>query len=183
MDHYFDLKINPDSEMSKAELTAKIYTKFHTALCTMQTNQIGISFPKAQLDLGNIFRIHSNESQLKELQNLNWLGGLIGYCEISQIQPVPVDSKYRVVSAKRSNMGQAKLRRLINRGNIDEEGIKRYKRKMLSQWFDNPYIDLVSRSTGQIYRKFFQFGPIQAIAIEGTFDSFGLSKTATVPYF
>ena len=183
MNHYFELKIKPDNEMSKAELTAKIYTKFHTALCTMQTNQIGISFPETQLDLGNIFRIHSNESQLRELQNLNWLGGFVGYCEMSQIQPVPIESKYQVISAKRSNMSQAKLRRLINKGSIDAEGVKRYKRKMLSQWFDNPYIDLVSRSNGQVYRKFFQFSPIQDVAIEGTFDSFGLSKTATIPYF
>ena len=80
-------------------------------------------------------------------------------------------------------MSSAKLRSLIARGNIDKEGEKRYKVKMLSQVFDNPYLDLFSASTEQVYRKFFEFSDIQDESCSGIFDSYGLSNTATVPWF
>lgn len=183
MDSYIDIQLKPDAEMREAELSSKVFTKFHKALVTLNSNQIGISFPLVNLKLGCLFRIHGKASLLHDLQGLNWLEPLIGYCRVGTILPVPQQIHYRVISAKRSNLSKSKLKRLIARGSIDKEGEKIYKVKMLSQGFDNPYLDLFSSSTGQVHRKFFEFSNIQDQPVAGVFDSYGLSKTATIPWF
>lgn len=183
MDAYIDIRLMPDAEMREAELSSKVFTKFHKALVTLQSNKIGISFPEANIKLGRLFRLHGEMSALHDLQGLDWLGPLTGYCQVGAVSTVPDQVQYRIVSAKRSNLSKAKLTRLIARGSIDKDGEKRYKVKMLSQGFDNPYLDLFSSSTGQGYRKFFEFSNIQAHPVDGEFDSYGLSKTATVPWF
>lgn len=183
MDSYIDIQLKPDAEMREAELSSKVFTKFHKALVTLNSNNIGISFPQVRVKLGRLFRLHGQAGALHDFQALDWLGALSGYCQISTILDVPEQAQYRVVSVKRSNLSKAKLRRLITRDSIDKEGEKRYKIKMLSQGFDNPYLDLFSNSTGQIHRKFFEFSDMQTQPIDGEFDSYGLSKTATVPWF
>lgn len=80
-------------------------------------------------------------------------------------------------------MSKAKLERLKKRRSIDKDGIKRYKNEMFSQGFDNPYLDISSSSSGQFYRKFFEFGDLLDRPVEGEFDAYGLSKIATVPWF
>jgi len=183
MDSYIDIRLRPDAEMREAELSSKVFTKFHKALVMMNIEKIGISFPEVNVKLGRLFRLHGEASLLHNLQGLAWLGPLIGYCQLSEILAVPEQTQHRVISEHRSNMSSAKLRRLITRGSIDKEGEKRYKVKMLSQDFDNPYLDLFSSSTEQVHRKFFELSDIQKQPVEGVFDSYGLSKTATVPWF
>lgn len=183
MDSYIEIRLQPDAEMPEAELSSKVFTKFHKALVILHSNQIGISFPEVNVKLGRLFRLHGEARFLHDLQGLNWLGPLSGYCQVSEILAIPEQVQYRVISVKRSNLSQAKLRRLIARGSIDKEGEKRYKVKMLSQGFDNPYLDLFSSSTKQVHRKFFEFGEIQPLPVSGKFDSYGLSHTTTVPWF
>lgn len=183
MDHYIDLSLKPNAKIREAELSSKVFTKFHKALVNLKTNQIGISFPLVNRKLGKLFRIHGQQSILKELQEQAWLGELSKHCKRSETTQVPSHVDYRVISQKRSNMSNAKLQRLIARGNIDEVGIKNYKVKMLSQGFDNPYLDVFSSSTRQTRRIFFEFSVLRSEPVKGKFDTFGLSKTATVPWF
>lgn len=183
MDSYIELCLKPDFELREAELSSKVFTKFHKALVELKTNQIGISFPQVNLKLGRVFRIHGDECLLNDLQGLEWLGRLSGYCQQTDILPVPENTEYRIISERKSNLSNAKLRRLIARGSIDKEGEKRYKIKMLSQGFDNPYLDLYSSSTGQVRRKFFAFSDLKGKPSYGAFDSYGLSKNASIPWF
>lgn len=183
MDSFIELRLKPDAEMHEAELSSKVFTKFHKALVQLNTNRIGISFPHLHVKLGRVYRMHGDASVLNDLQRMDWLGPLSGYCQVNGILNVPENTQYRVISARKSNLSGAKLRRLSARGNIDKEGEKRYKVKMLSQGFDNPYLDLFSNSTGQVYRKFFKFSAIKEEPSDGLFDTYGLSKTATVPWF
>ncbi|SQH77673.1 putative CRISPR-associated endonuclease Cas6/Csy4 [Shewanella benthica] len=183
MDSYIDIQLKPDAEMREAELSSKVFTKFHKALVALNTNRIGISFPRVNLNLGRLFRIHGEASLLHDLQGLCWLGALSGYCRTGDVLKVPEAVKYRIISVKRSNLSKSKMNRLIARGSIDKDGEKRYKVKMLSQGFDNPYLDLFSSSTGQVHRKFFEFSDIKEKPMVGIFDTYGLSKTATVPCF
>ena len=85
-------------------------------------------------------------------------------------------------------MSQSKLRRLIKRaeerkGDFSKEDIKKYKIKMLQGGLDNPFVELLSGSSGERHRRFIKFGEIQTSSTEGEFDTFGLSKAATVPWF
>jgi len=183
MDYYINIQIKPDAEMRENELLNKVYTKFHKELSTMKATDIGVSFPRYNVLLGKIIRIHSNQTRLTELQDTNWLGGLIGYCDISEIQPIPSDVKHRKISRKQANMTAAKLRRLIKRGSISAEEAKQYKAKMFSQSLDNPYLELESSSNGHKHRRYIEFGELTEKSVKGDFDQFGLSKVATVPWF
>ena len=183
MDHYIDVLLKPDAEMRESPLMNLVYNKFHKALVKLKTELIGVSFPKYHVKLGKVVRLHSDKTNLQNLQGLNWLGGIAGYCEISDVKNVPADVKYRTVSRIRTNMGKSKLERLKRRGSITPSEEKNYRAKMFSQGLDNPFLDLKSGSTGQKHRRFIHIGPILDQPVRGKFDSYGLSKVATVPWF
>lgn len=183
MDSYLDICILPDPEFKETVLMNVIYAKLHKALCELHSNNVGVSFPNYGVTLGNILRIHGDESGLNDLQGLNWFGSMSGYCKVSEIQTVPADTKFRTISRKQTTMSQSKLKRLIKRGSIPEDDIKQYKAKMFTKGLDNPYVELVSGSNGQKHRRYIEFGELLDSPVGGEFDQFGLSKTATVPWF
>ncbi|MDQ6974044.1 MAG: type I-F CRISPR-associated endoribonuclease Cas6/Csy4, partial [Mariprofundaceae bacterium] len=129
-----------------------------------------------------------------ELQAMNWLGGLSGYGEVSDILPVPESIEgYRIISRKQPTMTLKKLESRVEyqkkkgvlKTNEDVKAYERqYKEKMYgSQSLGNPYLELTSSSNGHKHRRFIQFGRLLERPTEGAFDSFGLSKTATIPCF
>jgi len=183
MKRYVEIVIKPDDEMRENVLLNKVYSKLHKALFELQTTDIGVSFPKYKVMLGDVLRLHGTEAKLTELQNTNWLGGLSGYCQVSGIQIIPDKVMHRTVSRIQANMTEAKLRRLIDRGTISTEETKHYKAKMFSQGLDNPYLELESTSNGHKHRRYLVFGDKITESITGEFDFFGLSKVATVPWF
>lgn len=184
MINYIDIKIKPDAEMRENVLLNKVYTKLHKALHDLKAIDIGVSFPEVNVKLGKVLRIQGSQSRLEELQDLNWLGGLIGYCDVSEIKEIPkVGVSYRTVSRVQSSMTQAKLRRLIKRNNLSDEDIKAYKAKMFLQSLDLPYLELFSTTRNKLYRRYIQHGELKNSSTNGKFDQFGLSKNATIAWF
>ena len=183
MNHYIDIAINPDAEMRENLLLNKVYSKLHKRLFELQSTDIGISFPHYKVMLGDLIRIHGLEEKLSKLHAINWLGGLASYCKVSAVQAIPTGVSYRTVSRKQSNMTEAKLRRLIKRGSITENEIKAYKAKMFQQGLNNPYLEIESTSNGHKHRRYLQFSELLVAPVDGEFDQFGLSKTATIPWF
>ena len=184
MDYYIDLLLRADEEVPLYFMRNKVFAKFHKALVDLKQTTIGVSFPKYKTKLGDIIRIHGGQPSLTTLQQSNWLGGMIGYCELSEILPVPekIDGQ-RTISRIRQTMSNAKLQRLIKRGSISETAAHDYREKMLLTGLENPYIELLSTSNGHKHRRYIQFGKLKEQVSEGEFDQFGLSKTATVPWF
>lgn len=183
MEYYVDITLKTDAEMRANELLNKVYAKLHKELCDLQATDVGVSFPHYQVLLGNVLRIHSSEFRLTPIQAGQWLGGLIGYCDVGALGKVPENSQHRTVSRKQANMTASKLRRLCKRGSITDEEAKKYRAKMYAQGLDNPYVELESNSNGHRHRRFIEFGPLLDAATEGRFDQFGLSRTATIPWF
>ena len=183
MNHYVDIKLLPDAEIPATILMNATYIKLHKALHDLNSKNIGVSFPKYEITLGNVLRIHGDESALNDLQGIDWLGGMNGYCNVSETKLVPADTKFRTVGRKQTTMSQSKLNRLIKRGSIPEDEVKQYKAKMFTKGLDNPYVELASGSNGHKHRRYIEFGPLLENPVEGAFDQFGLSKTATVPWF
>mgnify|MGYP001028060495 FL=1 len=183
MEHFIEIKIKPDAEMRENVLLNKVYTKFHKRLCDLKSSGIGISFPEYSLKLGKNIRVHGDEQRLQDFQSLNWLGGLKGYCDTSEIKTIPENVVHRTISRKQVNMTSSKLRRLIKRGSIEHNEIKRYKAEMFKKGIDNPFIELESSSNGNMHRRYIQFGEFKKVPAGGQFDCFGLSNTATVPWF
>ena len=183
MNHYIDIVIKPDKEMRENVLLNKVYTKLHLALCEQKLTNVGVSFPRYKVLLGNVIRIHGGEARLLELEAMNWRGGLSSYCDVSTAQKVPEGTFYRTISRKQSNMSEAKLRRLIKRDSITPEAAKAYKAKMFKKGLENPYLELESASNGHKHRRYLQLGELRPMPLKGEFDQFGLSKTATIPWF
>ncbi|KAF3983359.1 MAG: type I-F CRISPR-associated endoribonuclease Cas6/Csy4, partial [Methylococcales symbiont of Hymedesmia sp. n. MRB-2018] len=116
-----------------------------------------------------------------------------GYCKISEILPVPDKVKeHQTISRIRQNMSITRLQKKVvhqkSKGYLktDKDIMayeKRYKEKMFKTGLDNPYLEIQSASNGHKYRRYIQFGELQDTPIIGDFDSFGLSKTTTIPWF
>lgn len=183
MKYYIDIILKPDAEMPLNRILNAVYTKLHKALYDLQSSSIGVSFPRYRVTFGNILRVHGSNQDLTKLVELNWLGGMVGYCNVSQITNVPADAKFRTVSRKQTNMSQSKLKRLIKRGSIKDDEIKQYKVKTFTKGLDNPYLELESATNGHHHRRYIEFGELLDAPIDGKFDQFGLSKIATVPWF
>jgi len=202
MNHYFNITLYPDAELKVQVLMNAIFVKFHKLLHDKQLTAIGVSFPQYDMaslserferlpsnfpqryvSLGNTLRVHGTEADLTQLKAENWLGGMIGYCKVGDIGTVPADAKFRRISRKQTTMSQSKLNRLLKRGSITEDDVKNYKAKMFSKGLDNPYVELVSGSNGQRHRRYIELGVLLDEPVKGDFDQFGLSKTATVPWF
>ena len=183
MNCYIDIKLKPDVEMKENLLLNRVFTKYHNALVALASNTIGVSFPEYRLKLGLVLRIHGSRVDLQELQTLDWLGSLKRYCVVCELLEIPETTGFRVISRIQSNMTNSKLRRLIRRNSIPGNQVRQYKAKMYSQGLDQPYLELESASSGHKHRRYIHFGQIVEKPVVGTFDSFGLSKTATVPWF
>jgi len=183
MTHYIDIKLMPKKEIRENVLLNQIYTAFHKRLYDLKSKDIAVSFPEYRLKLGRLFRIHGIKEALEKLNEKDWLGKYGEFCKVSNIEEVPKDVTYRTVSRIQQNMTEAKLRRLIKRGTISEEDVKKYRIKMFQGGLENPYVELRSMSNGQMHRRFIQFGELQETEVKGEFDLFGLSKVSTVPWF
>ena len=193
MNSYINIQIKPDAEFRENVLLNKAFTKLHKALHDSKQTTIGVSFPNIKLKLGDTIRLHGDKLSLETLQQSNWLGGLSGYCQVSDILPVPKEVEgYRTVSRIQTTMTLKKMEKRVShqesKGILEtKEDIKAYKRqykeKMYASSLDNPYLELQSTSTGNIYRVFIAMGELQQQNQAGTFNAFGLSKVATIPWF
>ncbi len=188
MNYYIDIELFPKKELRENILLNQLYSEFHKRLVDLKSTAIGVSFPHYKLKLGDVFRIHGDKESLERFQSDEWVKKYPKNFYISEIKPIPKDVKFRVISRIQQTMSQSKLRRLIKRaeegkGGIKEEDIKKYKIKMLQGGLGNPFVELISGSSKQRYRLFVEFGKFQDSEVKGEFDTFGLSKTATVPWF
>jgi len=183
MNYYIDIELKPDAEFRVNMLLNQVYTKFHKFLFEKQANDIGISFPRYKVLLGNKIRLHGTKEKLNLFKQTDWLGALSSYCQISEINTIPTDAKFRTVSRKQQNMTNAKLNRLLKRGSITQDEAKQYRIKMYSQGLSEGYLELESASNGQKHRRYIVLGELQTHPTPGEFDTFGLSKTATIPWF
>jgi len=183
MESYIELKLNPDIEMPLNDLMNRVYSKLHKSLYDLTSCNVGVSFPAYRVTLGNIIRLHSTDDELENFKNKKWLGGMHGYCDMSDILAVPTDTQFRIVSRVQVNMSHSKLNRLIKRGSIPEDEIKHYKAKSFTKGIDNPYVEITSTSNGNKYRRFISFSELMDSPILGDFDHFGLSKSASIPWF
>ena len=184
MNHYITILILPDLEFSVSELMNAVFSKLHRALVKAATNKIGISFPKAGVNLGNTLRLHGSKEQLTQLMEINWLKALSDYTEVFSIQIVPEKCKYRVVSRIQAKSNVSRLyRRSLRKGWLSQEEAEKRMLQKKEQFFDTPFVKLKSLSSRQNFRLFIKQGPILDQPIQGIFSAYGLSQQATIPWF
>lgn len=75
------------------------------------------------------------------------------------------------------------LRRSVRKGWLTEEEAQQRLLTIQQEQTDLPWINLRSLSNGQSFRLFIRHGDILAFPVGGEFSNYGLSSTATVPWF
>lgn len=188
MDHYVDLVVSPDPEFPAHQLMSALYAKLHRALVQLGTNGIGVSFPgfsAAQPSIGTRLRLHGTPSSLQRLMEINWLGGVRDHILLSDIRLVPDDTKHRRVSRAQAKSSSDRLRRrAMRRHGLSDEVARQRIPDAVARMLALPFVQMGSRSTGQpSFPLFIQHGPIEQQPTPGRFNSYGLSREATVPWF
>jgi CRISPR-associated endonuclease Csy4 len=212
MDHYIDLRIRPDPEFTTAQVMNILFQKLHLTLVDLKSTDIGISFPevnekpeddKTQPTLGRCLRLHAaTANRLQAVVQHHHMSGLGDYLETTSPKPVPVHAQYRRVLRKQSKSNPDKLLRrqmrrhayesmeearqiairaaMVNHGISEKKAVQQIDH---AQKLSLPFVHLRSSSTGQDFCLFIEHGPVGANPVAGHFNSYGLSTTATVPWF
>ena len=198
MKHYQDITLLPDAEASLGFLWHKVYQKIHLALVenkiTENHSAVAISFPgygTKQYPLGDKLRLFADsQAQLEKLDINQWLSRLTDYCHIKSIQSVPNVSKYVCFRRKHVKSALKKTGNLASHLNKSfEEVLKFRKENDLYHDCQLPFIHLVSQDKdehkkGEINRfRLFIEQSFHDSPQQGVFNCYGLSKTATVPWF
>lgn len=184
MDHYIEIRVLPDPEFGEEMLMAALVTKLHRALGQRGKGDIGISFPEHGVKPGAVLRLHGQCQALDELESLAWQKGLTDYCLSSGIKAVPAVSQWRCVSRVQVKSSvQRLMRRSVKKGWLTEAEAQQRLLTMPSVRTDLPWLNLRSLSTGQTFRLFIHHGDLLSAPVAGVFTTYGLSATATIPWF
>ncbi|AZD24268.1 CRISPR-associated protein, Csy4 family [Pseudomonas chlororaphis subsp. aurantiaca] len=187
MDHYIDLKLLPDPEFAATQLMSALLAKLHRGLHDLRRDDIGISFPgieRSGHSLGSHLRLHGSAQALASLLALNWLTGMRDHVQPSELRAVPSPVQYRHVSRVQIDSNPERTRRrLIKRHGITEEEARQRIPDHAAKRCDLPFANLRSHSNGQTFRLFVRHGPLLDTPQPGSFGSYGLSTTATIPWF
>lgn len=184
MNHYIEIRVLPDPEFKANVLLNALFAKLHRALSDAGRSEIGVSFPNASKVLGDCIRLHGSQEALQRLMELGWLKGLSDYTTVSTILPVPDKCQYRVVLRVQAKSSVERLyRRSVKNGRLTAEEAEAKINAGKDQLLKQPFIQLKSQSSGQTFRLFIQQGKLSGSSLPGRFSNYGLSDTATVPWF
>lgn len=196
MQYYLEVSLLPDDDASVHFLWFKLYTQLHIAFAEHKDadNMIpyGVSFPEyktgkntkgeAYFTLGKKLRVFAETEALLGALNLNrWLERLKDYMHIKPIKAVPAKVSY--YTFERARPKKDKLKRIksqAERRNISIEESAKYFENYVHVPLDLPYVSLKSLSNESPFNLFIERKPAQQ-AVKGTFGTYGLSQSATVP--
>ncbi len=187
MDSYVEIKLRPDPEFAPQLLLNALMGKLHRGLVLAETSAIGISFPDntdKPRSLGQRLRLHGAASELGGFMEGRWLAGMSDHVTVSVVQPLPEVVGHRVVRRVQPKTNAERLRRRYQRRHdVSAEEARRLIPDSVEQSVSLPFVTLRSASTDQRFALFVSHGPIQGEATAGVFNSYGLSQSATVPWF
>ncbi|MBN9133497.1 MAG: type I-F CRISPR-associated endoribonuclease Cas6/Csy4 [Nitrosospira multiformis] len=187
MDHHIDIDVLPDPEFSAHQLMNALYAKLHRALAAENSTRIGVSFPGFSLKaphLGTRLRLHGDIAALSALMASGWATTMRDHVTLTPPTQVPETTKYRIVRRIQVKSSPERLRRrLMHRHDLDAYEAHQRIPDSVARLVKLPYVQLRSASTGQSFRLFIDHEKPQSHAIAGDFNTYGLSQTATVPWF
>lgn len=189
MKYYIDIKLLSSVEIGLGFLWKKVYQQIHLALVEAKNEKIGLSFPEYGtkiFPMGSELRLFApSENDLKLLKLDEWLDRLKDYCALGEIRETPSikshvsflrkQVKYHDDVLKRAAHQAARRGISIEEALVHFSGYKEQKNSL-------PFIQVKSLSTEQEL-KFFIEKVEEKEEVAGIFNTFGLSKTATVPWF
>ncbi len=200
MKHYIDITLLPDAEANLGFLWQKVFQQIHIALAE---NKIGenesavalsiVGYGDKSFPLGNKLRLlATHDETLQKLDINRWLNRLTDYCHIKPIKPVPTNiTQYACFKRKNVKSIEKKAQRRAKHLNKPLDEVLAYLiTEDKSKGCKLPFIHVDSQETkkrlghnGQSMFPLFIERELSDHYITGTFDCYGLSKTATVPWF
>ena len=181
MDYYQQFTLLPDPEFSETTLMNALIAKLHRALHDSGEGEVGVSFPTLNKTLGSILRLHGTQDALGRLGS-NWFKGMRDHCDISKIDAVPETNEWCKVIRRQPKLTAAKLRRNIKHNIYDESEAENIWSESTDKTLKGPYAQIKSLSSGHQFRLYIEQSR-QSNEVKGSFNRYGLSSTATVPWF
>lgn len=187
MAHYIDIHLLPDPEFPAYQLMGALYAKLHRVLALVQSTALAISFPgyrTTPAGLGNTLRVIGGSTDLARLMEHGWLNGMNDCVEVSTMAEVPADAEQRHLRRIQAKSSPERLRRrqMRRHGLTAEQAIGRVP-DSAAEVLRLPFVRVHSASTGQAFPLFLRLGPAVDSAEPGTFNAYGLSASATIPWF
>ncbi|ACQ92978.1 CRISPR-associated protein, Csy4 family [Tolumonas auensis DSM 9187] len=184
MDHYLDIRLLPEEpEVSESFLLNALFAKLHVRLGQQAQGRVGVSFPDHHKRLGDLLRLHGQRTDLQALMADDWLQGLKGYTQCSEVLPIPATVSYRAVKRVQAKSAHNKRQRSIAKGWLTESEAQIRIPDTQQKELHLPFVQLKSRSNGQMMRVYVEHGPVLAVPVSGYFNAYGLSSIATIPWF
>lgn len=188
---YQDVTLIPDAEANLGFLWQKVFTQVHLAMVEAGRSgtQYAAAFPACgnhEFPMGNKLRLFGHsESDMTLLDLCKWLQRLQDYCHITSVRLVPNEHKHVAYRRKQVGANPERLarRRAKRKGETYEQALDYYK-TYRSKKTALPYISLSSLSSeGKHEFRLYVESVYCDESIGGEFNAYGLSKTATVPWF
>ncbi|MEY6431054.1 type I-F CRISPR-associated endoribonuclease Cas6/Csy4 [Thioalkalicoccus limnaeus] len=188
MSHYIDIHLRPDPELPSHQLMDALYAKLHRALVQLQLARVGVSFPGYQETppaLGKTLRLIGPKDTLEQLMAHAWLQGMRDHVDTREIASVPDDATHRCLRRVQAKSNPERLRRRqMRRHALNEEQARVRIPDSTAEVLRLPFVTMRSTSTGHTFPLFLQLGPpLLSAEPDGEFNSYGLSSTATIPWF
>lgn len=187
MSHYIDIHLRPDPEFLVHQLMAALFAKLHRVLAQMQSDAIAVSFPEYKTTpatFGSTLRILGPEDDLVRTMERDWLNGMRDHIDVMRISLVPVNAVPRNLRRVQAKSSAERLRRRqMRRHGLTEEKARDRVPDSATEFLDLPFVVMASASTGQKFRLYLSLGPPLASSQSGSFNSYGLSTTASIPWF
>jgi len=134
--------------------------------------------------LGTRLRLHGPAAALDRLLALDWLAGMRDHLHLGALTPVPAQVRWRQVSRVQVDSNPDRLRRrLIKRHGLSEAEARQRIPDSAAKRCALPFVTLRSNGNGQRFLLFIRHGPLLDAPLPGSFNRYGLSTTATVPWF
>jgi CRISPR-associated endonuclease Csy4 len=186
MDRYIDIRVLPDPEFAPSQLMSTLFAKFHRCLVHLHADDIGVSFPEvdaARPGLGAVLRIHGTDDAIGRLINVEWLTGMRDHVAISGVQAVPECVGYRRVRRVQAKSSAERIRRRqMRRHQWTEAEARERIPESVGRTLSLPYVTMESGSSHQRFLLFIDQQEAGG-SVVGSFNAYGLSSSATVPWF
>lgn len=193
MQNYIDITLLPSDEIGHYFLWGKIYQQMHLALVEHGAGRVGFAFPEyssGQPRLGRKLRVFAQSiDELNQLNLSKWLSRLTDYCHITSARSVPDHAQHAIFFRKQFLTSPERLakRRAKRNGETFEHALAHFD-GFEENLTTLPFVELASSSTttdadkSHRFKLFIERTIIKNIQ-SGEFNSYGLSKTASVPWF
>lgn len=185
--HYIDIHLLGDPEFEPTQLLEALFAKLHRALAALAMTDLAITLPgldEAKLVLGTQVRLIAPPDSLQALMATPWLSGMRDHVRVGEATPVPESAQHRSLRRVQAKSNPERLRRrLIKRHGITEAQARDRIPDNAVEHLRLPSLAVRSTSTGQSFRLYLRLGPPQPTPQPGPFNAYGLSTTATAPWF